>query len=171
MLNFKKCAVISLIVLSFSVLGVEALSKTEEIDLLRADLACQKDKTSDNYIKTKDKLNKLILQAKIDYSAQSRLNDVERLIGEQKYNSAIYELNDLIDNNLEVSKASEILGDIYLKTSKKRSLASKYYKQSINADYTNISSTFKLAKLYLRENKNILGTEYLKRTIDIAKTT
>ena len=39
---------------------------------------------------------------KIDYSYQNRLVDIYRLMQEQKFNSAIYELNDLIDNNYRI---------------------------------------------------------------------
>ena len=80
-----------------------AQNNIQQIDIIRAELNCIKDKKSPSYIKTQQKLNKLINQNKIDYSNQARFDDINRLIQEQKYNAAIYELNDLIDNNIATS--------------------------------------------------------------------
>lgn len=139
-------------------------SKLNEIDSIRAELACYKDKNSQEYIKTKQRLGKLIVQNKINYSIQSRFADIQRLIEEKKYNSAIYELNDLIDNNVEVAKCYEILGDICLKTSKDVKSAAKYYKTSM--DNNNEYAHLKLAKLYLIEQKNPLGIEHLRQIVE-----
>ncbi|MBR2068550.1 MAG: tetratricopeptide repeat protein [Candidatus Gastranaerophilales bacterium] len=171
MQNIKKAVIIILVIINIVAGSVFASVKTEELDILRANLACQKDKTSQEYIKAKEKFNKLIISSKIDYSPAARLQDAERMISEQKYNSAIYELNDLIENNTEISKSNELLGDICLKSGKNNSKSAHYYKEALKADETNISATFKLAKLYLREKRNILGTEYLKKTIELSKTT
>ncbi len=139
-------------------------AKLSDIDNIRAELACYKNKNSQEYIKARQKLAKLIIQNKLDYSAQSRLSDVQRLIGEKKYNSAIYELNDLIENNFEVGKCYEILGDIYLKSYQNIKTAAGYYRSAANSG--NICAFVKLAKLYLIEQKNIIGIEYLKQIVE-----
>lgn len=139
----------------------------QEFDNLRAELNILKDKNSPNYIKTKKKLEKFILQNKINYSSDARFDDISRLVSEQKFQSALYELFDLIDLNIEPSRCYEILGDIYLKKQNK-SEASKYYKISKQYDQDNVSSMFKHTKLYLAAQKNILAIELLK---DIALKT
>lgn len=160
------CALIQLGAIAFA-----QSNKMDEIDLIRADLACQKNKYSENYVKLKQKLGKLIIQNKINYTTYARLKDVDRLIKEQKFNSAIYELNDLIENGIEVSKCNEILADICLKTSKNAASAAKYYRNSLEADNTNVSTEVKLIKLYFSENKNTLGIENLKRLVEKTNST
>ena len=136
--------------------------KTDELDLLRTELSYLKDKNSSQYIKTKQKLQKYITQNKIDYSQELRLNDVQRLINQQKYNIAIWELNSLIEENYNPSLCYEILGDISYKTAQPVKKTANYYKLAISQNSDNISALFKLAKLYLKEKRNILGIECLK---------
>ena len=142
------------------------MSKIQEIDLLRAELSTL-NKTSAQYTKTKHKLEKLISQNKIDYSTQARINDIERLIKEQKFNSATYELNDLIENGVELSTCYMLLGDISAKSSKPAKKTASLYKEALKNNQDNYLASYRLAKLYLKENKNILGIEYLKYTIQI----
>ena len=99
-LNIRGCNIKKLFVLfilfqiSTSLSAFAQTPKSYEYDLIRAELSVLKDKNSPQYKKTKQKLERYISQNKIDYSTQARIEDVERLIQEQKYNSAIYELND-----------------------------------------------------------------------------
>jgi len=137
-----------------------------ELDSIRAQLACQNDKNSAQYLKIKQKLDKFVTQNKIDYTQNNRLNDSIRLINEQKYNAAIYELKALVEENYNVTRCLELLGDICIKANDDYSKAVKYYKKALNADSENVSASFKLAKAYLTKNKNILGLEYLKYTVE-----
>ena len=136
--------------------------KTDELDVIRTELSYIKDKNSPQYIKTKQKLQKFIAQNKIDYSQNARLEDVLRLISQQKYNCAVWELNDLIEEGYKLSTCYELLGDIAYKTAQPPKKLAYYYKLSLENDNDNQSVLFKLAKIYLKENKNILGIEYLK---------
>lgn len=159
------CALIMLqILVSAPAFAVDA--KLYEIDLLRADLACSRNKNSTNYKKTKQKLQKMIVQNNIDYSTEGRLADVERLIKEQKYNSAIYELNELVSARAELPRCYELIGDILLKSGSNTKKASEYYKLSMQADPKWASSAYKLSKLYFQENKNIIGIEFLRQTVE-----
>ena len=147
--------------------GFSQNTKTlDEIDLLRADLTVISDKNSPNYIKTKQKLNKLIKQSKIEYSHEYRLEDIKRLMAEQKFNSAVYEINSLIEENYNLSVCYELLADIKIKANADIKSAANCYKLSIQNNPDNISALYKLAKLYLREKRNILGIETLKTTIE-----
>ncbi len=139
--------------------------KNTEFDLIRAQLSTLNDKNSPQYKKTKQKLDKYIVQNKIDYSTKARIEDVERLIQEQKFNSAIYELKDLIENNIEPSLCYMLLGDISARSAKPPKKTASYYKQSLQINPDNFLASYRLAKLYLKENKNILGIEYLKYTV------
>lgn len=151
---------------NLSVSAQEFNSKNiEEIDSTRAELACFRDKNSAYYLKTKQKLEKLVQKDKLDYSFENRLDDALRLIKLQNYNAAIYELNDLIKNNFETSKCNELLGDISNKTKKPPRKIAAYYKESLRINPNNIAVEYKLAKLYLREKRNILGIEYLRDII------
>ena len=85
---------------------------TNELDLLRTELSTIQDKNSPQYIKTRQKLQKYILQNKIDYSQNARLEDIQRLINQQKFNCAIWELNSLIEERYQTSICYELLGDI-----------------------------------------------------------
>lgn len=164
-----KTLIISCLILSSlntSVFAADFASKNiEEIDALRSELSGFYDKNSTYYIKTKQKLEKIIQKEKLDYSVENRIDDVIRLINIQNYNAAVYELNDLIENNYEVSKCNELLGDISNRTRKPARKTASYYKQAINLDSENISAQYKLAKLYLREKRNILGIEHLRAVI------
>lgn len=140
--------------------------KINEIDTIRAELFFIKDKNSPIYVKNKQKLQKIITKNKIDYSSYARFTDVHRLISEQKYNSAIYELNELIELGFEVSKCNELLGDISFKMQNPPKKTAQYFKLAIKYDSDNQEALYKLAKLYLKENKNILAIEYLKETIE-----
>ena len=135
---------------------------TDELDLLRNELSYIKDKNSPQYTKTLQKLQKYINQHKIDYSQDARLKDIERLISQQKYNCAVWELNSLIEEGYSLSLCYELLGDISYKTMQPSKKTANYYKLSLSNDNDNQSVLFKLAKIYLKENKNILGIEYLK---------
>ena len=171
MLNFNKYFLILFTIVSLLVLNAQsAIARTDEIDNIRAELAIEKDKTSPSYIRNKERLNNLIEQYKIDYSPTSRLEDALRLINEKKYNSAVYELKDLISIDFEKSKCYELLGDIYIIVSTDTTKSAKYYKKSVQEDDSNISATFKLAKQYFKLNKNIIGTEYLRKTIDSSQS-
>ena len=171
MLKRRQNIILAFIALNFLLSCSFAINNIDEIDLLRADLGCQSDKNSQNYINTKRKLEKLISQSEIDYSASSRLKDVQRLISQKKYNAAIYELNDLIENKIEVSKSNELLGDICLKTNQGASKAAKYYKKAITANSSNTSAAFKLSLLYFKAKKNIAGINYLKQVVELSNNT
>ena len=140
--------------------------RLNEIDTIRAELSCISDKNSPYYIKTKQKLEKLIIKNKLNYTDEARLHDALRLIQEQKYNSAIYELNELINNAYQISKCNELLGDISQKLSYPAKKTAHYYKLALQYDRTNIDATYKLAKLYLKEKKNILAIENLKQVVN-----
>lgn len=153
--------------LSISLLNANsyAVDKTNEIDTIRAELSYIKDKNSPYYIKTKQKLEKIIAKNQIDYTNNARFIDVQRLISEQKYNSAIYELKELIELGFEISKCNELLGDISSKCAYPPKKTAQYFKLAIQYDKTNTEALYKLSKLYLKEKKNILAIEYLKQTI------
>ncbi len=137
----------------------------QETDTIRAELSSIKDKKSPQYTKAKQKLEKIISQNKIDYSDEARLKDIERLIKEQKFNTATYELNDLIENGTQLDLCYMLLGDISAKSANNPKKTASLYKESLKYNQQNYLATYKLAKLYLRENKNIIGIEYLKQTI------
>ncbi|MBR3605808.1 MAG: tetratricopeptide repeat protein, partial [Candidatus Gastranaerophilales bacterium] len=137
-----------------------------EFDTIRAELSFLKDKNSPQYVKTKQKLEKIISKNKIDYSTYARFADVQRLISEQKYNSAIYELNSLIDEGFEISNCNMLLGDIALKLDKPPKKIAHYYKLALQYDRFNFYASYRLAKLYLREKRNVLAIENLKSTIE-----
>ena len=140
--------------------------KYYEIDLLRAQLGALKDKNSPLYVKTKQKLDKLLSKSDINYTPSARLVDVQRLISEQKFNAAVYELNDLINQGHEVSKSYEVLGDISIICGYLPRKIANYYKLSLQHDKDNVSASFKLSRLYFKENKNILAIEYLRQTVE-----
>ena len=91
----------------------------------------------------KVKLQKYIDQHKIDYSQDARLKDIERLISQQKYNCAVWELNSLIEEGYSLSVCYELLGDISYKTmqpSKKPQITTSFLYQTtttIKAYYLN----------------------------------
>lgn len=168
-MQFKKIlrlGVFLFLLISLLNCNVFAVEKINEIDTIRAELYFVKDKNSSSYIKTKQKLDKIIAKNKIDYSNYARFVDVQRLIFEQKYNSAMYELNELIELGFEVSKCNELLGDISAKTLNSPKKTAQYFKLAIKYDSENTEALYKLAKLYLKEKKNILAIEYLKETIE-----
>lgn len=150
----------------FSNISVFASDALLEIDNLRSELSVISDKNSPYYNKTKQKLDKLIKKNKIDYSNSARLRDIQRMILEQKYNSAIYELEELIDENFEISRCYELLGDIYLKLNKPPRQIANLFKTSLKNDSDNISVAYKLAKLYFREKKNVIACEYLRLVVE-----
>ena len=168
-LNFNKrllTLLFSLLLFAANTNAAEFNSKNiEEIDSLRNELFCLGDKNSSYYKRTKQKLDKLIQKDNLDYTPQNRFDDCLRLINNQKFYSASYELNELILSGYEVSKCYELLGDISNKTKKSASKIAFYYKEALKADKSNISAEYKLSKLYLRENKNVLGIEHLRNVI------
>lgn len=168
--NFNLAKLISvLFFLLILVNPVFADVKLDEFDSIRLELSYLRDKNSPQYIKLKQKLDKFILKNKINYTNSARIVDVQRLIQEQKFKSAIWELNELIENGYELSLCYELLGDISQKSAKAPRVTANYYKDSLKYDNENISSTFKLAKLYLKEKKNIIAIEYLKQCVSISQ--
>ena len=137
-----------------------------QIDSIRSELYLIRDKNSPNYIKTKQKLDKAIKRLDFDYSFESRMNDVNRLIQENKYNGAMYELNELIASGYNLSKCYELLGDISFKTNQSPKQTAKFYKESLKEDSDNQSAIYKLFNLYLLNNRNILAIEYLKMLVE-----
>lgn len=132
-----------------------------DFDTIRAELYLIKDKNSPVYQKTKKKLDKYINQNKVNYSLNARFDDIERLILEQKFSAAEYELFDLIEFDIQTSRCYELLGDIYFKKQNYKE-ASRYYKISKQHDEDNISAMYKHAKLYISQNRNLLAIELLK---------
>lgn len=169
-MQFKKFTRLGSITLFLALTLLNPLSyadeRLNEIDTIRAELSCISDKNSPYYIKTKQKLEKLIIKNKLNYTDEARLHDALRLIQEQKYNSAIYELNELINNAYQISKCNELLGDISQKLSYPAKKTAHYYKLALQYDRINIDATYKLAKLYLKEKKNILAIENLKQIVN-----
>ena len=169
-MQFKKFTRLGSITLFLALTLLNPLSyadeRLNEIDTIRAELSCISDKNSPYYIKTKQKLEKLIIKNKLNYTDEARLHDALRLIQEQKYNSAIYELNELINNAYQISKCNELLGDISQKLSYPAKKTAHYYKLALQYDRTNTDATYKLAKLYLKEKKNILAIENLKQVVN-----
>lgn len=147
---------------------VLADEKMDDIDILRSQLGLIKDKNSPDYVKIKQKLDKIISRNNVNYAPSARIVDVQRLIKEQKFNAAVYELNDLINKGIEVSKSNEILGDISVICGYLPRKIANYYKLALQHDANNISASYKLAKLYFKEKKNILAIEYLRYTVDRA---
>lgn len=139
---------------------------TDEFDTIRAELATIKDKNSPYYTKTAQKLEKFIIKNKIDYSDFARFSDVQRLISQQKYNCAIFELNSLIEKGYQISKCNELLGDISSKCQNPAKKTAQYYKLALQYDRDNIDAAYKLSKLYFREKRNIIAIEYLKQVIE-----
>lgn len=162
----KRSFFILILILSFCAPNVCADEKQDTMDILRAQLANEKDKNSPNYIKNKQKLEKLISKNKENYTDIARLQDIQRLIDEQKYSAATYELNELIEKGFEISKCYELLGDIGIKSQYSSKKIANYYKQAIKEDKDNIDATYKLSKLYLKEKKNLLAIENLKKVIE-----
>jgi len=170
-LHFSKCFKINSLIVSlgltlFLISPVVADEKFDEIDVLRSQLGTMKDKNSPDYVKTKQKLDKLVSKSDINYAPSARLVDVQRLISEQKFNAAVFELNDLIEQGLEVSKSYEILGDISIICGYLPRKIANYYKLALQHDKDNISASYKLSKLYFKEKKNILAIEYLRQTVE-----
>ena len=150
-------------------IGGIAFANSATVDMLdsyRSQLACQKDKSSQNYIKLKNKFDKFLVESRIDYSPQARYEDTIRLINEKKYDIAIFEINNLIAENHYTTKCYEFLGDISVKSETNYSKAVKYYKQALKENSDNVSAAYKLAKIYLKLRKNIMGLEYLKYTVN-----
>ena len=143
----------------------------QELDAIRGTLAGIEDKNSDKYFKYREKLLKFTEQNKIDYSRQARLNDVIRLINVKKYDIAIYELRLLIEENYQTSKCYEILGDICLKIGKPLKRAGHYYRLALTEDGKNYAAAFKLATLYIRENKTTPGITYLSLAVENCNNT
>ncbi|MBQ7286966.1 MAG: tetratricopeptide repeat protein [Candidatus Gastranaerophilales bacterium] len=162
----KKTFFLALAISFLATNNVFANPNLDEIDILRAQLNCIKDKSSPNYIKSKQKLEKTIAKYGINYSYQSRLEDAKRLIEEKKYNSAIYELDELISNNYETSICNELLADISILCNNPSRRAINLYKLALKYDQNNASAVFKLAKLYFREHKTNLAIENIKKAID-----
>lgn len=162
----KRSFFILILVLSFCIPSVCANEKQDAMDILRAQLANEKDKNSPNYIKNKQKLEKIISKNKENYTDIARFQDIQRLIDEQKYNAATYELNELIEKGFQISKCYELLGDIGIKSQYSSKKIANYYKQAIKEDKDNIDATYKLSKLYLKEKKNLLAIENLKKVIE-----
>lgn len=168
-LYFNKKIRFGLIILFLSILfncGAFADEILQELDNLRSELSLIKDKNSPYYSKTKQKLDKLIKKNKLDYSSLARFQDVQRMIAEQKYNSAIYEIEALLEENYEVSKCYELLGDVYLKTDKAPKQIANFYKTSLKNNPDNYTVAYKLAKLYFREKKNIIASEYIRIVVE-----
>ena len=141
-------------------------TRSSEFDTLRAEMSYLKDKNSPEYIKSKQKLDRMVSQHKIPYTKDDRFKDAIRLIQEQKFNAAIYELNSLIDENYNKSRCYELLGDICYNSKKPARKIVQYYKNALQYDPNNTSVLLKLSKIYLAENKNIMGMEYLSALID-----
>lgn len=109
--HFKHIAIIFfMILLSYSPsLGADV--GINELDSIRTLLnSC--DKNSKEYIINKQKLDKIVKNHKLDYSPLVRFNDVKRLIAQEKYNCAVYELTELIEENYRKSECLELMGDI-----------------------------------------------------------
>ena len=170
MLKFIKTFVLAIVLLNCCVLNVLAFGSQDEIDELRAYLSTQEKKNSVQYVKAKEKLNRLITQSHMDYSTNARLIEAVNLMNQEKYGSALYEIQDLIDNKQELSKSYELLAEFYERTSNNTVKIADCLKKSVASDENNVSATFKLAKMYLKQGKNILGTEYLRKTIDLSAT-
>lgn len=139
--------------------------KIPEFDAIRGQMSYIKDKNSQEYINLKQKLNRIVSQQKIPYDNQARYYDALRLIQEQKYNAAIYELNCLIEANYNVSKCYELLGDICVNSKQPVKKTVQYYKNALKYNPNSVSVLHKLSKIYLSENKNILGMEYLSALV------
>lgn len=166
--NFNKIA-ITLFFFILLINPVFADVKTDELDAFRLELSYIRDKNSPQYIKLKQKLEKFILKNKIDYTNSARIVDIQRLIQEQKFKSATWEVQELIDAGYELSLCYELLGDISQKTAKAPRIIANNYKEALKYDNENVSSMFKLAKLYLKEKKNIIAIEYLKQSVAVSQ--
>lgn len=168
--SFSSKKLLSALLLFFIlVYPVFADVKVDEFDSIRTELSYFKDKNSPQYVKLKQKLDKFIVKNKINYTNSARIVDIQRLIQEQKFKSATWELNELIDSGYELSLCYELLGDISQKTAKTPRIVANYYKESLKYDNENVSVLFKLAKLYLKEKKNIIAIEYLKQCVEISQ--
>ncbi len=170
-MHFSKCFKINSLIVTlglalFLISPVVADEKFDEIDVLRSQLGTMKDKNSPDYVKTKQKFDKLVSKSDINYAPSARLVDVQRLISEQKFNAAVFELNDLIEQGIEVSKSYEILGDISIICGYLPRKIANYYKLALQHDKDNISASYKLSKLYFKEKKNILAIEFLRQTVE-----
>lgn len=162
---FKNFILYALSLSLFSINSVFA-GNLDEIDYLRQELYCSKNKTSQSYITNKKQLENLIKQENINYTPQFKIKDAERLINENKLNAAMYELEDLINQDIEVSKANELIANICLMTSRNNKDAIYYYQKSIQSDSKNGYSAYKLAKIYMNENNNILALDYFNQAIE-----
>lgn len=146
-----------------------AKSKEERLndfDSLRGKMSFMKNKESKEFIKSREQLNKIISQNKINYDHASRLDDVIRLMSEKKYNAAIYELNSLIEEKYMVSKCYEFLGDICYQTKKPFKKTMSYYKKALESGTNNVSLLFKLAKICNADKKNILSIDFLNQAVE-----
>jgi len=140
-------------------------SNIQETDYLRYELSTITDKNSKEYIKAKLKLENFIKENKIDYSSEARLNDCRRLIKEQKFHSAIYELNELISIGYKEYICNELLGDICLKYLRNAQKALKYYEKSLNIMPDNPTCAYKAARIYFDLKNNVQGFENIKTII------
>lgn len=152
--------------LSSVCLAASNLSALDEIDLIRAELNCTKDKTSKSYINNKQKLEKIILKNNISYTNSDRFVDIQRLMREKKYNAAVYELNDLVEKGVEVSVCYEMLGDIAREIAPDPKTALQYYQLSLKENPKNHNSKYKIATLYFVNSRNILGIETFSELVN-----
>ena len=115
---------------------------------------------------TKLKLEEYIAENKIDYSNEFRLNDARRLIKEQKYAAAIYELKELIELNYKENICNELLGDICLKYLRDNEKALKYFEKSLELEFNNPTCAYKAARIYFSQQNNAQGLECIKAVIE-----
>ena len=162
--HFKHIAVIFfMILLSYNPASCADLG-INELDSIRTLLnGC--DKNSKEYVINKQKLDKIVKNHKIDYSPLARFNDVKRLIAQEKYNCAVFELKELIDINYRKSECLELMGDICQYLQKSPSKTAYYYKSAINEDDNNLLAKYKLAILYLKQKRNVMGIETLRQIV------
>ncbi len=149
--------------------GFDDCKSIDEIDSIRAELFYAYDKTSPAYLKIKQKLDKLITKEKLDYSLENRFKDAIRLINNQNYGAASYEVINLIEAEYNLTKCYEMLADISRLSGKYPYKAENYYILALKADSSNITAQYKLAKLYFTNNKNSLALEYLRDIVNTNK--
>ena len=171
-LNTKKFAILLFaLILSANTYCLGNNEQIKETDAIRSTLAGIEDKNSDKFYKYRQKLLKFTEQNRIDYSSKARLADVSRLINERKFDIAVFELKQLIEEHYQTSKCYEFLGDICLKIGKPLKRAGHYYNLALNEDKKNYMASFKLAGLYFQENKTTPGITYLSSAVDDCNNT
>lgn len=127
----------------------------------------RRDKNSNEYKNTLDKLNALIEKAGFQNDDFNRLEVAKNLYLECEWYASAYEFEELIEKGFECAVCFEYLGDIEQKTNLNKEASLKYYKKSLEYNPNNASALFKVATVLNSMNKEDLALEYYTKAINL----